>query len=222
MLSDLDVDGTLNIDTALVSNGTSTLNGIVTLGDVLYPKTGQTKGIKFTGVTRICEGATALEIASANQINLIAQDNDSVKINDNKIMHTGNGGHGSGFDADKLDGHEWSEIVTALEPVGTSNIIFEKVNGSSILDFDLPPGTWFINAESGFLQSAFGGGWLKIDGVTVDTQPNMGQDLPGVSWLQLNGTAILEGGRTITIQLFPTHVWGAGTMRVSAFAIKVA
>lgn len=49
---------------------------------------------------------------------------------ENRIWDSGNDGHGSGLDADKLDGKELSEILGATDPVGVVKMWWGNISGA--------------------------------------------------------------------------------------------
>lgn len=58
-----------------------------------------------------------------------------LKVNANKVWHQGNDGHGSGLDADMLDGKQLSEVWAEIDGVRSKDLTFQPTAGEVAINF---------------------------------------------------------------------------------------
>jgi hypothetical protein len=93
-----------------------------------------------------------------------------------------------------------------------------ETSASNSTTITLGAGTWFVSAWYRYYDDDFPAISLVIDGVTVDSVPNLG-DPTGTSYIVLFGGTQLSGGRTITVSA--TSAGTASSRRIFVNAIKV-
>jgi len=122
------------------------------------------------------DGSTVLS-GDLNVLGTTVQFNSTPTVGPDKIMHLGNGGAGSGFDADMLDGTHLNDIALTAYPVGAIYMSTLNVDPTTLfggLWAAYAQGLTLIGVGAGFLNGNSGG---SADAIVV-SHSHSAQQLP--------------------------------------------
>jgi hypothetical protein len=131
---------------------------------------------------------------------------------------SGNCAAGSSIRVINVDGTVECETDDTGGGDTAADVRFVQGNGDSV-NITLPSGTWVLEAHATFHQTVWHDASLIIDGTTVHSVPDLG-DQEGTGYLVLFGAKQVSGGtRTISISKSGGH-WGE--IRILAIASKIS